>query len=316
MKVVYVTGCLGFIGSYITRKCLEKGWMVRGIDKVTYAANESLLGEFEQYANFVFEKKDIKEIDFLYDCDYIINTAAESHVGNSIINSDAFISSNIIGVKNLLDLIRHKPTNCNKRPVFFHFSTDEVYGDIKTGSHKESDLLHPSNPYSAAKAAADMLVLAWARTYGLEYIILRPTNNYGIGQYPEKLIPLATKNLLRGKKIRLHNNGTPVRNWLHADDTAEAVMTIINSGEVNEIYNVAGGFEQTNLETVKKIIKSYYNEEEDHRKYVDLSFSRQGQDVRYALNDEKLRALRWKPKKVFDEEIQSIVSYYKEKFIW
>jgi len=316
MKVVYVTGCLGFIGSYVTRKCLEKGWMVRGVDKVTYAASEGLLKEFNSYSNFVFERKDIKDMDFLYDCDYVINTAAESHVGNSIINSDTFISSNIVGVKNLLDLIRHKPTNCNKRPVFFHFSTDEVYGDIDVGSHKESDILKPSNPYSAAKAAADMLVLAWARTYGVEYILLRPTNNYGIGQYPEKLIPLATKNLLRGKKIRLHNNGTPIRNWLHADDTAEAVMTIIKSGNINEIYNVAGGFEQTNLETVKKIIKSYYNERVSYQSYIDFSFSRQGQDVRYALDDSKLRELGWNPQKNFDDEIKSIVDFYKNNFVW
>ena len=316
MKVVYVTGCLGFIGSYVKRKCLEKGWMVRGVDKVTYAASEGLLKEFNSYSNFVFERKDIKDMDFLYDCDYVINTAAESHVGNSIINSDTFISSNIVGVKNLLDLIRHKPTNCNKRPVFFHFSTDEVYGDIDEGSHKESDILKPSNPYSAAKAAADMLVLAWARTYGVEYILLRPTNNYGIGQYPEKLIPLATKNLLRGKKIRLHNNGTPIRNWLHADDTAEAVMTIIESGNVNEIYNVAGGFEQTNLETVKKIIKSYYNERVSYPSYIDFSFSRQGQDVRYALDDSKLRELGWNPQKSFDDEIKSIVDFYKNNFVW
>tara|TARA_R110002110_G_scaffold35086_1_gene118758 strand:- start:3188 stop:4138 length:951 start_codon:yes stop_codon:yes gene_type:complete len=316
MKVVYVTGCLGFIGSYVTRKCLEKGWMVRGVDKVTYAANEELLEEFSSYSNFVFERKDIKDIDFLYDCDYVINTAAESHVGNSIVNSDAFISSNIVGVKNLLDLIRHKPANCNKRPILFHFSTDEVYGDIDAGSHKESDVLKPSNPYSAAKAAADMLVLAWARTYGVEYILLRPTNNYGIGQYPEKLIPLATKNLLRGKKIRLHNNGTPIRNWLHADDTAEAVMTIIESNKVNEIYNVAGGFEQTNLETIKKIIKSYYNKEVDYQNYIDFSFSRQGQDVRYALDDSKLRELGWRPYQSFDDEIEKIVRHCKEQWRW
>ena len=316
MKVVYVTGCLGFIGSYVTRKCLEKGWMVRGVDKITYAANEGLLEEFNSYPNFVFEKADIKDITFLYDCDYVINTAAESHVGNSIVNSDEFINSNIVGVKNLLDLIRHKPVNCNKRPILFHFSTDEVYGDIDTGSHIENDVLKPSNPYSAAKAAADMLVLAWARTYGIKYILLRPTNNYGIGQYPEKLIPLATKNLLRGKKIRLHNNGTPVRNWLHADDTAEAVMTIIESNKVNETYNVAGGFEQTNLETVKKIIKSYYNEEVNYQDYIDFSFSRQGQDIRYALNDDKLRELGWTPRREFNDEINSIVQFYKKNFVW
>jgi len=316
MKVVYVTGCLGFIGSHITRKCLEKGWMVRGIDKVTYAANESLLGEFEQYANFVFEKKDIKDLSFLYDCDYVINTAAESHVGNSIINSDEFISSNIVGVKNLLDLVRHKPENCNKRPIFFHFSTDEVYGDIDEGAHTEKDLLKPSNPYSAAKAAADMLVLAWARTYGVEYVILRPTNNYGIGQYPEKLIPISIKNLMRGRKIRLHNNGTPVRSWLHADDTAEAVITIVESGKINEIYNVAGGFEQTNIDTTKKVINSFYGTLENWQENIDFSYSRQGQDVRYALNDDKLRALSWRPKKIFDTEIGKIVEHYKKNWRW
>jgi dTDP-glucose 4,6-dehydratase len=315
MKIVYVTGCLGFIGSYVTRKCLERGWYVYGIDKCTYAANQSLLKEFQKYDTFKFEQIDINDLTHLYDCDYVINTAAESHVGNSIIDSQVFIETNISGTKNLLDLIRLKQENVSKRPIFFHFSTDEVYGDIEEGKHTEMDLLHPSNPYSAAKAAADMLILAWARTYNIEYVILRPTNNYGIGQYPEKLIPLSVKNIMRGLKIRLHNNGTPVRNWLHADDTAEAVMTIIESGNVNEIYNVAGGFEQANIDTVKKIIMAYHDSEswEDH---VDFSYSRIGQDVRYALDDDKLRSLGWKPVKVFDDEIEDIVLHYKNNFIW
>jgi len=316
MKIVYVTGCLGFIGSYVTRRCLKNGWMVYGVDKCTYAANRDLLKEFNQYSNFTFLEKDIKDLDHLYDCDYVINTAAESHVGNSIIQSDSFMSSNITGVKNLLDLIRHKPTNVSDRPVLFHFSTDEVYGDIGEGFHKETDLLKPSNPYSAAKAAADMLINAWSRTYGIKYIIIRPTNNYGIGQYPEKLIPLSIKNLNRGKKIRLHNGGTPIRNWLHAYDTAEAVMTIIDAESTNEIYNVAGGFEQSNINTVKKIMNAYYGPTENLEEHIDFSFSRQGQDVRYAIDDSKLRSIGWKPKKVFDEEIGSIVGYYKEGFIW
>ena len=315
MKIVYVTGCLGFIGSYVTRRCLERGGRVYGIDKCTYAANRSLLGEFETYENFKFERVDIKDLEHLYDCDYVINTAAESHVGNSIVDSEAFIESNITGTKNLLDLIRFKQENVSKRPIFFHFSTDEVYGDIESGEHVETDLLHPSNPYSAAKAAADMLVLAWARTYGVEYVILRPTNNYGIGQYPEKLVPLSVKNLQRGLKIRLHNDGTPVRNWLHADDTARAVMSIIDAGVHNEVYNVAGGFEQPNHETVRKIIKSY-NGADNWKDYVDFTYSRQGQDVRYALNDAKLRALGWTPQRKFDNEIKAIVTYYKDNFIW
>ena len=317
MKIVVVTGCLGFMGSYFTRKALQKGWQVRGIDKVTYAANPELLKEFNEYSNFCFEKRDIKNLKRLYDCDYIVNFAAESHVGNSIINSDDFINSNILGVKNLLDLTRHKPINCNDKPILFHISTDEVYGDIASGAHVETDILKPSNPYSAAKAGGDMFINAWARTYGIEYIILRPTNNYGIGQYPEKLIPLSVKNLERGKKIKLHDQGAPTRNWLHADDTAEAVMAIIDSGNVNEIYNVAGNFEQKNKNTFKKITQSFYgNHDVDWTEYADLEYKRPGQDVRYALNDQKLRSLGWRPTKVFDEEIYDIVQYYKKSFKW
>ena len=212
--------------------------------------------------------------------------------------------------------MRFKPKNCGDRPIFLHISTDEVYGDILQGSHTESDLLHPSNPYSAAKAAADMLVLAWSRTYDLKYLIARPTNNYGIRQYPEKLIPLSVKNLLRGRKIWLHNKGTPVRNWLHADDTAEAVLTLIDSGTVNEIYNISGDFEQSNAETVRKIIECFYSTDKGWEEYVDYSYVRKGQDLRYCLDDSKIRKLGWKPKRIFDNEIESIVKYYKDNFIW
>lgn len=314
-KIVYVTGCLGFIGAYVTRECLQKGWYVRGIDKLTYASRAELLDEFSQYENFMFEQKDINDIKFLYECDYIINTAAETHVGNSIVSSDDFIHSNINGVHHLLELVRNYRAEGKDVPILLHFSTDEVYGDIDVGKHTESDLLKPSNPYSATKAAADMLILAWARTYKIPYIIVRPTNNYGIGQYVEKLIPKSCKYLEIGKKIPLHNNGTPIRNWLHANDTANAVLTIIDSGVVNEIYNICGGFEQDNLTTVKKLIK-FYNSDDDSEKYLDLSLSRPGQDVRYALDDSKLRGLGWKPKCVFDDELPAIVEYYKKKFIW
>ena len=316
MKIIYVTGCLGFIGSYFTSKALNLGWQVYGIDKMTYAANKKLLKKFNEYPNFTFKKIDIKDLDHLYDCDYVVNFAAESHVDNSIVSSNDFIDSNILGVKNLLDLIRLKNKNAGDRPVFFQISTDEVYGDIDIGSHTEQDLLKPSNPYSASKASADMLIHAWARTYGLHYLILRPTNNYGIGQYPEKLIPLAVKSLMRGRKISLHNEGTPIRNWLHADDTAEAVLHIINSEVKNEIFNVAGGFEQTNMETVRKIIEHYYKVGAPVRDYIDFSYSRDGQDMRYALDDSKLKSLGWAPKKEFDKEIEDIVDYYKTNFIW
>jgi len=316
MKIVYITGCLGFMASYFTVKALKKGWYVYGVDKMTYASNPELLKEYQQYPNFRFENADIRDIKHLYDCDYIVNFAAESHVGNSIIRSDEFMESNIMGVKNLLELCRHKPNNCTGFPSFFHISTDEVYGDIEDGAHRETDLLKPSNPYAASKAAADMLVLAWARTYDIKYNILRPTNNYGIGQYPEKLIPLSVKHLMRGKPIHLHNKGEPIRNWLHADDTAEAIMTIMERGKINEIYNVAGGFEQSNIVTVKKIINSFYRTPVNWEEYVTDDKVRKGQDVRYALNDRKLKDLGWSPKRVFDQEIDKIVLYYKKNFIW
>jgi dTDP-glucose 4,6-dehydratase len=326
MKLVVITGCLGLIGSHVTKRCLSMGWRVYGVDKCTYAANMDFLEDFLMFENFTFVEEDIAQLRYLPDCDYVINIAAESHVGNSIIDSHDFIHSNITGVKNLLDLIRKKPTNVDDQPVFFHFSTDEVYGDITEGEHVETDILSPSNPYSASKAAADMLILAWARTYNMKYIILRPTNNYGVGQYPEKLIPICVKHLMRGKRIRLHDRGEPVRNWLHSDDTASAVIKIIQSGHANEIFNVAGGFEQENIQTVKKIICSFYdddiytnhfnNNEASWHKHLNLEHKRPGQDVRYALNDDKLRSLGWEPKKKFDEEINKIVKYYKKNFKW
>ena len=283
-KIVYVTGCLGFIGSYVTRECLKKGWHVRGIDKITYASNVNVLDEFKNYENFIFEQKDINDIKFLYECDYIINTAAETHVGNSLVKSEEFVSSNIKGVYNLLELIRNYRAESKHLPILLHFSTDEVYGDITNGEHLETDILKPSNPYSATKAAADQLITAWGRTYDIPYVILRPTNNYGIGQYVEKLIPKSIKYLQLGKKIPLHNGGTPIRNWLHAQDTANAVIKIIENKVINEIYNICGGFEQTNLDTVSKLITLYHtNSLKSINEYLDLDIVRKGQDVRYAL---------------------------------
>jgi len=311
-KIVYVTGCLGFIGVHITRHCLDRGWYVIGVDKMTYASNKTFLTEFNDYSNFKFIKSDINDLEMIYDCDYIINTAAETHVDNSIERSDHFVHSNINGVHHLLKLINQKQKH--RIPVFLHFSTDEVYGDILEGSHTETDLLKPSNPYSATKAAADMLVVAWSRTYGLPYVILRPTNNYGIGQYVEKLIPKSVKYLSVGRKIDLHNNGTPIRTWLHAEDTANAVITIIESGVTNEIFNISGNYEEKNIEVVKKIIKLVNGDTEIQQHLTDMI--RPGQDLRYSINDTKLKALGWSAKANFDIELEKIVEYYKHNFIW
>lgn len=313
-KIVYITGCLGFIGQHLTKKCLDMGWFVIGVDKCTYAANLNVLSELEKYKNFKFIKSDINDLESLYDCDFVINTAAESHVDNSIIKSNLFLESNINGVHHLLELIKQKQKY--KMPTLLHFSTDEVYGDIIRGSHKETDLLKPSNPYSATKASADMLISAWARTFDVPCIIVRPTNNYGIGQYVEKLIPKACKNLTLGKKIPVHENGEPKRTWLSVKDTCSAIVAVIERGCVNEIYNISGNYEDKNINIIKLIIKNFFEDDRDYLEYVDFNFTRAGQDVRYSIDDSKIKSLGWQPNANFEEEIKEIVSYYKENFIW
>lgn len=312
MKIVYVTGCLGFIGFHLTKKCLDMGWYVIGVDKETYAANVDLLPVLTAYPKFKYLKTDIRDINYLLDCDYVINTAAESHVDNSIVGSNVFLDTNINGVHNLLQNLQK---NKFKVPTFLHFSTDEVYGDIVEGSHTETDMLKPSNPYSATKASADMLIKAWARTYNIPYVIVRPTNNYGIGQYVEKLIPKAVKYLTVGRKIPLHENGSPRRTWLHVSDTVEAVIKIIESGVTGEIFNISGNCEKSNLEVAKQIIK-HYHDTDDYEQYIDFSWKRPGQDVRYAIDDSKLKALGWEAVADFDVELGKIVNYYRTNFIW
>jgi dTDP-glucose 4,6-dehydratase len=313
MKIVYVTGCLGFIGYHVTKSCLDQGWYVRGVDKITYASNVKFLPELTKYKNFTFDQKDINDLDVLYECDYIINTAAETHVDNSIADSDVFVRSNIDGVHHLLKLIKNNSKF--KMPVLLHFSTDEVYGDIVDGFHDETDLLRPSNPYSATKAAADMLISAWARTYGVPYVIVRPTNNYGIGQYTEKFIPHTIKYLSLGKPAPLHEAGTPRRTWLHVSDTADAIIKIIDNGIVNDIFNISGNYEESNITVARKIVK-LMNLKGDPGSYFDLGVRRAGQDVRYAINDTKLQNLGWQATARFDDELKRIVKYYKDNFIW
>lgn len=313
-KIVYITGCLGFIGRHVTRNCLEMGWYVMGIDKETYAADVSLLDEFRKHQNFSYQKKDICDLNMLYDCDYIINTAAETHVDNSIVNNEEFIRSNIDGVHNLLRLIQTKSRF--RMPTLVQFSTDEVYGDIENGSHTERDLMKPSNPYSATKASADMLVIAWHRTHSVPYLILRPTNNYGIGQYPEKFIPKVCKQLMLGKKTPMHENGTPRRTWLHAQDTADATVFLMENDITNDIYNISGNYEDSNLNVFKKILQIAGIDPSRYAEHADFSVKRAGQDVRYSINDAKLRSLGWSNKRTFDDELPAIVHHHMQRFIW
>ena len=319
--IAVVTGCAGFIGTTFTRLLLEKGWLVYGIDKFTYVANfEEVQWLADTYPDtFTYTVEDIKNIDRLPECDVVFNLAAESDVDNSILNMDNFIDSNISGVKNLLEIITHRSVQIkNNKPLFFQVSTDEVYGDTLENTFDETAPLIPSNPYAATKAAADMLIESWSRTHGLDYIIARPSNNYGENQYPEKLIPTAVRRLQRGKKIKLHNKGKPIRSWTHVEDTAEAFILLYEKACRNNIYNIQSDYEQTNFITVKKIINAYFMgainiEIPDYNKHIDYSYDRPGQDVRYSISCESIKNYGWTPKKVFDEEIVKLVDYYKKR---
>jgi len=318
-KIVYVTGCLGFIGFYVAKRCMEMGWHVIGIDKMTYAANPDheqklKMVAYDNGVEFDLEPIDINDIERLVDCDYVINCAAETHVDNSIDGSDVFLKSNINGVHHLLKLITAKGRY--GMPIFLHFSTDEVYGDIIDGSFSEDHLLHPSNPYSATKAAADQLILAWARTHDVPYVIVRPTNNYGAGQYVEKLVPKAVKFLQLGRKVPLHLGGTPRRTWLHVEDTADAVIHIINSGTVNEVYNIPGNFEISNLEVVEAVVREFHGSDANVQDYINTNYERPGADLRYSIDGKKLKDLGFESSRDFHKEISSIVKYHQDNWIW
>lgn len=287
MKII-VTGGRGFIGSHFVEEVLQRGWEVYDIDKMTYAANEKL--PWDDHPNYKWVKKDITTLKSIPNCDYIFNFAAESHVDNSIRDTEPFIHSNILGVHNLLQLVRGKPEY--ERPTFVQISTDEVYGDKVRGASKERDSLNPSNPYSATKASAEMLLLSYARTYGIEYLITRSSNNYGARQYKEKLIPKCIDSIKRGKKIPVHGNGTYVRDWTYVKDNIKGILKIIDGGYTNDIFNIASQNHLTNLEVISKIL-SWYNKERDSSiTYVE---NRWGQDTRYSVNTQKISNIGWEP---------------------
>lgn len=316
--VICVTGVAGFIGQHFLEYLLEEGnCNVYGIDNLSYASRSfPSLEKWGKKADYVrFIQADIATIDKLPDCDFLVNFAAETHVDNSIECSDAFMHSNVEGVHNLLKLVAQKPIQ--DRPRFIQISTDEVYGDILgLGKHTETDPLKPSNPYSASKAAGDLLVMAWARTHGIKYNIIRPTNNYGKGQHPEKLIPKVIQYYRLGKKIPLHDNGIPIRNWLYVKDTADAIWKVMMEGKVNEIYNIPGNWECSNAYLVGEILSIMVGKEVNLEDYVDYSYERPGQDLRYSLSGEKIEGLKWKP--IVNPRIilEDMIAASKDKFQW
>ena len=282
-----VTGGRGFIGSHFVELALEEGFEIVDIDKMGYASNKKL--PFDEHENYELIVEDISKIKNLPSCDAIVNFAAESHVDNSINDSYPFIESSVLGVWNLLELVRGKPEYA--RPLFFHISTDEVYGDIAEGDFKESDRLSPSNPYSASKACAEMLVKSYSRTYNLDYLITRSSNNYGPRQFEEKLIPKCITSLQQDKKIPVHGDGSYVRDWIYVRDNAGAILHLLKSGVKNECYNIGCQNQIKNIDIVNTVI-DWFEKDSSSINFVE---NRWGQDLRYSISNRKLKDTGWQP---------------------
>jgi len=289
--IFVVTGGRGFIGSHFVEKVLSEGHEVVDIDKMTYASNKTL--PWDDNPKYTHIKEDICDLTHIPVCDVFVNFAAESHVDNSIEAPKVFLKSNVEGVFNILSLLRAK---VYQKPKFVHISTDEVYGDVNLNEEDktEESILDPSNPYSATKAAAEMLIFAYARTFGVNYQIVRSTNNYGLRQYPEKLIPKILHSLDTGQKIPLHGDGSYVRDWLYVKDNVDAIYKICFTELENEIWNVSAYNYMTNLDIVTNVCEwKGIDNASDH---IEFTENRMGQDWRYSINSSKLRKnLNWQP---------------------
>ncbi|MBA7527155.1 dTDP-glucose 4,6-dehydratase 2 [subsurface metagenome] len=307
MKIL-VTGGLGFIGSNFARNMVDKAEIIVG-DALKYGSNEDNLKDLD----YKFVKGDICDYDLMAGLvkgvDAIVNFAAETHVDRSISNPYAFIESNVLGTYTILEAMR----KVNPEVKLVHISTDEVYGDVKEGSFKENDMLKPSSPYSASKASATMFVLAYVRTYGLNAIITRCTNNYGPYQFPEKLIPKAIIRAKLNMKIPIYGTGKNVRDWIYVKDHCEAISLVLGKGEKGEIYNISSGEEKTNLGVVREILGIIDKNEDDLIEFVE---DRPGHDIRYSLDSSKIRELGWKPKHRFKEGLKETVEWYLSNEWW
>ena len=310
MKII-VTGGLGFIGSNFVRYIIEEAGVdaadIVVVDALKCGSNENNLKSLDY--NFV--KGDICDYDLMAGvvakADVVVHFAAETHVDRSISAPYAFVESNVIGTYTILEAIR----KANSNVKLVHISTDEVYGDIEKGSFTEEDMLKPSSPYSASKTSSDMFVLAYVRTYGLNAVITRCTNNYGPYQFPEKLIPKAIIRAKMDKKIPIYGTGKNVRDWIFVKDHCDAINLVLEEGEVGEIYNVASGEERTNLEVVSEILRIVGKPD-----LIEFVEDRPGHDIRYSLDSSKLMRLGWEPEHSFREGIRNTVEWYVENEWW
>ena len=310
---VLLTGGAGFIGSNFVR-LFAQGKFPRFshiyiLDKLTYAGNLQNIDSFLCDPKITFIQGDVLDKDLVYNLiksiDLVINMAAESHVDNSILDSSPFVMTNVVGTQTLLEASLH-----NSLVKFIQVSTDEVYGSILTGTWDENSNLEPNSPYSASKASADLLVNAFNKTYGLETVITRCTNNYGPNQFPEKVIPFFIKKLVSGEKVPVYGSGNQVRDWLYVDDHCMAIYLAALHGKSGEIYNVGGGTELKNIELARLIIKNMGLDENR----IEFVADRPGHDLRYSVVWNKIAQLGYKPTVKFEHQFIETVNWYIDKF--
>ncbi|HNT93798.1 MAG: dTDP-glucose 4,6-dehydratase [Bacteroidales bacterium] len=329
-RVILITGGAGFIGSHVVRRFVKKypGYSVVNADKLTYAGNLGNLTDIDREPNYTFRKVDIvdkKAVNALFSefrFDGVIHLAAESHVDRSITSPDEFIHTNILGTVNLLTAFRDVVPATDAGRLFYHISTDEVYGSLEHGGYfTEQTAYDPRSPYSASKASSDHMVRAFGNTYKLPFVISNCSNNYGPNQFPEKLIPLTINNIKTMKPIPVYGKGENIRDWLYVEDHATAIDVIFHQCKTGETYNVGGDNEWKNIDLVRLLCsimdRKLGRESGSSEKLVTFVTDRAGHDLRYAIDSSKLqRELGWRPSVTFEQGLEMTVDWYLANEKW
>ena len=330
MRNILVTGGAGFIGSHLVRLLVNKypNYHIINMDVLTYAGNLENLKDIENKENYTFVKCDICDVEKVnqvfkkHQIDSVIHLAAESHVDRSINDPFSFAQTNVMGTLNLLQAAKESWNGNFTNHLFYHVSTDEVYGSLgEEGFFTEETAYDPHSPYSASKASSDHFVRAFADTYGLPTVISNCSNNYGSYQFPEKLIPLFINNIVNNKPLPVYGTGENVRDWLFVDDHARAIDVIFHKGKLGETYNIGGFNEWKNIDLIKVMIKTVDSllgrEEGTSDKLITYVTDRAGHDLRYAIDSSKLKnELGWEPSLQFEEGIEKTVAWYLENKEW